>query len=325
MLELEILEIPALRPDQESRLELHSLLNLYNVLIGELTVLGLVLGEDDRLLRRSLAVCDQLLGNLGDQSRALEDAEHLEENLRVIAGEIDAAILSHAARAGHSEVIQSRRSLRTVWEILRIRALELLARRRTPGRWERIPVAQLRRNFTEVFAGVEQHSRGRYRIVYNAALQGPEDYYFDFEVDSNDHEAVRMPPIFEDVMRDLAANARKYTAPGGSVTVSLYGDPEMLRLVVRDSGRGIAPDELARVVRFGERGSNVGPVRSLGGGLGLTKAFWATKQFEGRFWIASQPGVGTTVRIQVPVPVRRGAQPCGGEDVALPAAAEALA
>ncbi len=321
--ETEILEIPALSPEQVSRLEMHSLLNVYNVLVGELTVLGLVLGEDENLLQRSLTVCERLLGNLGNPSRAVADAEQLEANLQIISGEIDDAVLRHAHLAGHPEVLQSRRNLNAVWEVLRTRAGELLARLRTPGLWERIPVAQLRRNFAEVFAAIEKHSRGRYRIIYNAALQVPKDYYFDFRVDSSDHEFVHLPPIFQDVMRDLVANARKYTAPGGSVTASLYSDAEMLRLIVRDSGCGIAPEELSRVVRFGERGSNVGHVRSLGGGFGLTKAFWATKTFGGRFWIASKLGVGTTVRIQVPVPVRRVAHPAGHDLIASPMVVEA--
>jgi hypothetical protein len=44
-------------------------------------------------------------------------------------------------------------------------------------------------------------------------------------------------------------------------------------------------------------------VRTMGGGFGLTKAFLTTKQFGGRFWIASAVGVGTRIRIHVPRPV----------------------
>ena len=42
--------------------------------------------------------------------------------------------------------------------------------------------------------------------------------------------------------------------------------------------------------------------RTMGGGFGLTKAFLVTKQFGGRFWIASEVGVGTRIRIQIPRP-----------------------
>lgn len=289
-------------PEQVSQLEMHSVLNVYNVLVGELTVLGLVIGGDENFLRRGLAVSGKLLENLRDPQRALADAGQLDGHLREILAEIEEVLAARPQFVTDPEVIQSRQSLQAVCDVLQVRARELLGRLRTPERWERIAVAQLQRNFAEVFMAIEQHSRGRYRIIYNAALQGPKDYYFDFRIDSSDHEFVHMPPVFQDVMRDLVANARKYTPPGGAVTASLYSDAERLRLIVRDTGCGIPAEDLQRVVRFGERGSNVGHVRALGGGFGLTKAFWATKQFGGRFWIGSKPGVGTTVRIEVPVP-----------------------
>ena len=36
--------------------------------------------------------------------------------------------------------------------------------------------------------------------------------------------------------------------------------------------------------------------------LALTKAFLATCRFHGRFWIASEPEVGTRIRIDLPFP-----------------------
>lgn len=40
----------------------------------------------------------------------------------------------------------------------------------------------------------------------------------------------------------------------------------------------------------------------MGGGFGLTKAFLVTKQFGGRFWIRSEIGAGTRIRIEIPRP-----------------------
>ena len=93
-------------------------------------------------------------------------------------------------------------------------------------------------------------------------------------MESLDGDSLLMPAVFQDVMRDLIANARKYTAPGGHITAALYEDAEALRFVVEDSGRGIPEGELERVVRFGQRASNVGEVRTMGGGFGLTRPSW---------------------------------------------------
>lgn len=109
-----------------------------------------------------------------------------------------------------------------------------------------------------------------------------------------------MPPVLCDVMRDLLANARKYTPPGGTIIAAMYQEPKWLHLAVADTGRGIPPDEIAAVAQFGKRASNVEDVRTFGGGFGLTKAFLVTKQFGGRFWIQSELGVGTRIRLQIP-------------------------
>jgi signal transduction histidine kinase len=48
-----------------------------------------------------------------------------------------------------------------------------------------------------------------------------------------------MPAVFQDVVRDLIANARKYTPPGGKIIAGLYQDDEELRFVVADTGRRV--------------------------------------------------------------------------------------
>jgi signal transduction histidine kinase len=111
-----------------------------------------------------------------------------------------------------------------------------------------------------------------------------------------------MPPVLQDVMRDLIANARKYTEPGGEITAGLVDNGKELRFVVEDTGRGIPADEVQQAVAFGTRGSNVADKATMGGGFGLTKAWWVTRQFGGRMWIASDPGSGTRITIRIPHP-----------------------
>lgn len=40
----------------------------------------------------------------------------------------------------------------------------------------------------------------------------------------------------------------------------------------------------------------------MGGGFGLTKAFFVTKRFQGRMWIRSAAGAGTRITIDLPMP-----------------------
>ena len=73
-----------------------------------------------------------------------------------------------------------------------------------------------------------------------------------------------------------------------------------LRFVVEDTGIGIPKDELESVVDLGFRASNLNGKKTYGGGFGLTKAYYVTKKYNGRFWIDSEVGKGTKIVIEIP-------------------------
>lgn len=303
--EVEITEIPALTPGESSLLDMHTLLNVLNVLYGELSLLGITLGNDPELLRPALVLCDRFRADLGDPAASLRQAQGLPTTVAAIQQVVDAELARQPARRDETEVRDSLANLQSVFKVLGVRSREILARSRTPDDWVPLPIEDLRTDFREVFAAIEKNSRGRYRIIYNLARQEPADYFINFDIESTTPSVVAMPLVFKDVMRDLMANARKYTPPGGTINAGLYETAETLRFSVQDTGRGIPAEELQTVVHYGKRGSNVGQVRTLGGGFGLTKAFLVTKQFGGRFWIRSEVGIGTRIRIEIPRPVAK--------------------
>ena len=305
-LELEIVEIPALTPGQTSLLNMHSVLNVLNVLQGELAVLGLTLADDDQLLRPALALCERFQADLADPAASLRQAAELSETIATIEGTIARELEHHPGKRDDPGVQDSIANIRSVYKVLEVRAREILARAQAPGAWVEMPIAELQTDFQRVFAAIEKNSHGRFRIIYNLGQQEASDYYIDFEMESPDGRTISMPPVFKDVIRDLMANARKYTPLGGTISAGLYQTATTLKFTVQDTGRGIPPEEIQTVMHYGRRGSNVGEVRTMGGGFGLTKAFLVTKQFGGRFWIRSELGVGTRIRIEIPRPVRGG-------------------
>lgn len=300
--ETEIVQIPPLSPGETSLLDMHSLLNVLNVLNGELGLLGQALAHDDAFLRDSLARCAAIQHDLADRGGALDHASRIGEHAVAILGEVECACAAQPMRARSSEVEESVANLRSVFQVLEVRARELLARAQAPGKWVAVPIEELRADVRQVFAAIEKNSHGRYRIIYNLAKQEPADYYVDFAIESANGRTVALPSVFKDVMRDLMANARKYTPPGGTISAGLYEAESVLKFSVQDSGCGIPPNEIETVVHYGRRGSNVLGVRTMGGGFGLTKAFLVTKQFGGRFWIRSELGVGTRIRLEIPRP-----------------------
>ncbi len=102
----------------------------------------------------------------------------------------------------------------------------------------------------------------------------------------------------------LIDNALKYTPAGGQVTIGLRHSETGAELLVRDTGVGIAPEDVPHVF---ERFYRADPGRSRdpgGTGLGLPIAQWIVEQHGGKIALESQPGHGTLVSVLLPLPDR---------------------
>lgn len=119
------------------------------------------------------------------------------------------------------------------------------------------------------------------------------------------------------VLINVLSNAVKFTPAGGSVAVSAEqgGDDEMI-IAVSDTGIGISPDDLARVLSpFGRVESSY--VRTQEGtGLGLPLAKRLVELHGGELTIESRVDVGTTVRIRLPSKRPDEGAPCSERAVA---------
>ena len=117
--------------------------------------------------------------------------------------------------------------------------------------------------------------------------------------------AVPLPTLYCDKVRlrqillNLLSNAVKFTGPGGSVEVSAEAGDE-LQLIVKDSGIGIRPEDISRIMTpFGQVASIQSRNRQGAGlGLALTKAL--VERHGGRLSLYSSPNIGTTVRLWFP-------------------------
>ena len=172
----------------------------------------------------------------------------------------------------------------------------------TFGKWLNFDITELKRDIHNFFSAVEKNAKGRYHIVYDITKHNTKGYYVSLNFSGLDEGFIRMPGIMRDVMRDLLANARKYTEPGGRIYASIRENKKDVRIEVEDTGMGIPADEIEKVVNYGQRASNVKDYRTMGGGFGLTKAYVCTKRFDGRMWIKSELGKYTKIRILIPKP-----------------------
>jgi GAF domain-containing protein len=104
------------------------------------------------------------------------------------------------------------------------------------------------------------------------------------------------------VIYNLLSNAVKFTPDGGRVDVSAAREDGHVRVIVRDTGIGIAPDDQERIF---EEFSQVGrdPERSREGtGLGLTLSKRFVELHGGRITVESTPGKGSAFSFTLPQP-----------------------
>lgn len=281
---------------------MHSVLNVINVVVLELLTLSERLGDDPEIdrLHEDLVDCIDSLRDPESAETTVGNAEALAEGMERT---LDRVIERHRAETD-PVVVAGKKNLRSIFAILKTRAREIIARHRSPTAWVEHDIGDLTAAFTTVLRAIEQNSHGGYRIVYNVAEHEDGDYLVNFDITSATEPRIRMPAIFQDVVRDLLANARKYTAPGGKIDAGLYNSGTELRCIVSDTGRGIPDDEIESILGFGARGSNVLDKATRGGGFGITKAYYVTRQFGGRMWITSRTEYpsGTRIEIRIPVP-----------------------
>ncbi len=146
----------------------------------------------------------------------------------------------------------------------------------------------LRQTLRSVVDGWQQVATIR-NLQFSATLDTP-----DFSVTGDETLLRRLADILLD-------NAFKYTPSPGSVRLSLELQGESAVIRVQDSGVGIAEEEQGKIF---ERFYRVDKARSRaqgGAGLGLAIAQWIVTQHGGSIQVESQPGQGTTFRVELPM------------------------
>lgn len=128
-----------------------------------------------------------------------------------------------------------------------------------------------------------------------------EDKAVQFRVDI----AAAPPTILTDptklrtILRNLIGNAAKFTARG-EIGLAIADGPDGIAFMVRDTGCGIAPADLARIFDPFQQVDGSMTSRYGGVGLGLAVARKMARVLGGDLVVASEPGVGSTFTFRLP-------------------------
>ncbi|GAB4503900.1 MAG: sensory box histidine kinase PhoR [Anaerolineales bacterium] len=106
---------------------------------------------------------------------------------------------------------------------------------------------------------------------------------------------IRLRQLFD----NLIGNAIKYSPPGGMISVSLHAEGQQIIFKISDQGPGILPQEQNRIFEKFYRASNT-PEGVSGSGLGLAIVKSIVDAYQGRIWVESAPGKGSTFFVVLP-------------------------
>ncbi len=111
-----------------------------------------------------------------------------------------------------------------------------------------------------------------------------------------DLPALEADPVrIRQVLLNLLANALRHTPAEGTISVEVQAHPQRMLIRVRDTGSGIAPEELPRLFERFQKGSG-----SRGSGLGLPIARKLVLAHGGEIGVESVLGKGTEVTVELP-------------------------
>jgi len=99
---------------------------------------------------------------------------------------------------------------------------------------------------------------------------------------------------------NLLDNARRFTPPGGEVSITLSGDEETVVIRVEDNGPGIEAEALPHVFERFYQGE-LGVARGDGSGLGLAIVAGVVRAHGGDVQVDSTSGGGTRFELHLPV------------------------
>ncbi|MBZ5695166.1 MAG: PAS domain S-box protein [Acidobacteriia bacterium] len=131
-----------------------------------------------------------------------------------------------------------------------------------------------------------------------------------------------VPPVLVDrqlihqAVLNLLLNACDFTDPGGSITLSLRRTGEFAVIAVKDTGKGIPPENQKKIFQL------FFTTRPGGSGIGLPNTFRFVQLHNGRIEFESEAGRGTTFRVELPLARIADAQAGKARDINRPFVAE---
>lgn len=106
------------------------------------------------------------------------------------------------------------------------------------------------------------------------------------------------------VLRNLLTNAIKFTNSNGKIEIKAepyYENPNFVMISVADNGTGIPQEKLEKLFKIKHSFTTIGTSGEKGTGLGLLIVWDFIEKNNGKIWVESQVGQGTTFYFTLPI------------------------
>jgi signal transduction histidine kinase len=123
---------------------------------------------------------------------------------------------------------------------------------------------------------------------------------FHIDVDDNLDGVYGDRDRLHQVIANLLNNAMKFTRPGGTIVLRGAFVNDEVRVSVSDTGIGVALEDQERIFEKFQQVGDTLTDKPRGTGLGLPICRDIVEHHQGRMWIDSVPGVGSTFTVALP-------------------------
>ena len=243
--------------------------------------------ELDRLVRVFNDLLTRLDRAFDMQRRFTSDASHeIGTPLTVLKGNTEVALLQHHSSEEFESILRS--NLEEIERLSKLMSNLLLLARTDAGE------PQITKDILSLNEQVA--------AVYSRVLPVAEERGIKLDADLSDPAFIEGDSLaVQQILFNLLNNALRYTPANGQVQVRLgQSSDAMAEVEIKDTGVGIAADDLPHIFDRFYRGKSVGVSESSGSGLGLAICKTLAEAHGGRIIVESKVGKGSRFVLVLP-------------------------
>jgi signal transduction histidine kinase len=137
-------------------------------------------------------------------------------------------------------------------------------------------------------------------LAYIETRAKNKDIEINAHIDRSIDKLKGVEPYIEETIANILANAVKYTPPKGKINLTVEDKGDSVIIKIQDTGIGIPKNALSKIFDEFYRASNAKKVIRDGTGLGLSIAKQVIERHDGKIWVESEEGKGSTFYIKLP-------------------------